>query len=246
MLYAVKIGNSTLEIVKFLNPSESAPKFVFSCLLKDLNFEKLKEYVEQEHDCIVCSVVPSVLEQFLEVFEKKFRFLMNVNSKIKSDLIIAVDNPEKLGADRLACCVAAFNLFKGNVAVVDAGTATTITVVTDKAELIGGAIMPGLHTMNIALHNYTALLSPVNLEGQVFLPGRNTESAIRGGIVLGTCYAIEGIIREIEQSINADLKVVLTGGHGSLLSRYLKILHILHPYLVFEGMRLIYLKNKKI
>ncbi|GAB6183740.1 type III pantothenate kinase [Thermodesulfovibrio hydrogeniphilus] len=245
MFYAIKIGNSTLGIAKFSNPLESKCEPIFSSPLKDLNCEKLKDYIEKGHDCVVCSVVPSVSEQFFNIFKEYFASIINVNSKIKSDLIIAVDNPEKLGADRLTCCVAAFNLFRGNVAVVDAGTATTITVVTERAEIVGGAIIPGLHTMNIALHNYTALLSPVNLEEPVFLPGSNTESAIRGGIVLGTCYAIEGIIREIGQSLKANLKVVLTGGYGSLLSRFLKISHILNPYLVFEGMRLIYLKNIK-
>jgi len=71
--------------------------------------------------------------------------------KIYTGLILKLDKPETFGVDRLASSVAAYELFKENLAVVDAGTATTITIVTKNGEILGGSIMPGIGTMNYAL-----------------------------------------------------------------------------------------------
>lgn len=166
-----------------------------------------------------------------------------INSKTPTGLTLKIRNPESFGVDRLAATVAAYELLKKNIAVVDAGTATTITVVTKEGEILGGAIMPGVGTMNYCLHEKTASLPLVDLEKDAEPLGMDTHSAILSGIVLGTVHAIEGIIGDIERKINLNLEVVITGGYCEILSKYVHKRHLLNKHLVIEGMRLIYLKK---
>ncbi|WP_297213023.1 MULTISPECIES: type III pantothenate kinase [Thermodesulfovibrio] len=243
MLYAVKIGNSNIAISLFQNPLERNSILLINEPIATFDWHNLKSKIELKKPCVICSVVPSVTEKFLDKVSNYFTEILIVSHKVTTGLILLVDNPEKLGADRIACCVAAYELFKDSTAVVDLGTATTITIVSDRGEILGGTIMPGLQTMTRALRENTALLPMVTLDDKFEVPGRNTESAIKGGIILGTARAVEGLIEEIENSLNKNLKVVVTGGNFNLITHYLTIPHILQPSLVFEGMRLIYLKN---
>lgn len=246
MLFAVKIGNSSFSIFQFNNPIKNEFIPLLSEPSNNLNWNKLRKFMKDKSgDCIICSVVNHIKEHFLKLFKVHFNKILDINHRIKTDLNFLVDFPEKIGADRIACSVAALELTKESTAIVDAGTATTITVVTEKGDFLGGIIMPGLQTMNISLKEKTSLLPIVNLDETFQIPGKNTESAIRAGIILGTVYAIEGLIEEIECDIGKRLKIILTGGNASLIGKYLKIPHQLEPYLVFEGMRLIYLKNIK-
>lgn len=247
MLYAVKIGNSTVEVGKFDNPKKRSFYFLGKFEINDNLMEKIGEIIpsSKNFDFILCSVVRELTGKFTDFFKNSFRQILNVTHDLKTGLSLKVLNPSKFGSDRLACAVAAYEIYGGDCAVVDAGTATTITVVTSKGDILGGAILPGLETMNRCLHEKTDALPLINLQGSVSAIGRDTEEAIRSGIVLGTLSAIEGLISRISKELNSQLKIILTGGNGSLLSKYLSTPFFFEPYLVFEGMRLIYLKNTK-
>lgn len=246
MLYAVKIGNSTVEVGKFENPEERVfyhlGKFELSC-----GVDRLSEFLNSDLkvDCVLCSVVRELSLKFTELFKNSFRQILNVTYDLKTGLSLKVLNPSKFGNDRLACAVAAYEIYGGDCAVVDAGTATTITVVTSNGDILGGAILPGLETMNRCLHEKTDALPLISIQGAVSALGRDTEEAIRSGIVLGTVFAVQGIIGRISEELKSNMKIILTGGNGSLLSKYLSTRFFFEPYLVFEGMRLIYLKNTK-
>lgn len=251
MLIAVKIGNSTINIAFFKDPYQPDFEIVSFDTSEVLNWKDNKflncSFFNANHnfDCIICSVVPKITEKFLDFFKNISHKTIVIDYKTFSGLKFNLNKPESFGVDRLAACVAAHELFKKNIAVVDAGTATTITVVTRKGEIIGGAIMPGIGIMNYALHEKTAILPLVDFNRDIDVIGNDTHSAILSGIVLGTVYAVEGIVAEIEKKLNCNLTVFLTGGHSQLLSKYMHKKHLLNKYLVIEGMRLIYLKNIK-
>jgi len=59
--------------------------------------------------------------------------------------------------------------------------------------------MPGIGTMNYALTEKTASLPTVDIKKNFDIPGKDTHSAILNGIVLGTVYAVEGIIKAVEK-----------------------------------------------
>lgn len=246
MLLCIKIGNSTINLAFFQNPDNS--QFTLSSFqTKEALSRKyrLKNLSREGMDCIICSVVPQVTEKFLAVIEKFCKRILFLDYRIKTGLILKLKHPETFGADRLACCVAGYEIFKDNLAVIDAGTATTITVVTKEGEIIGGSIMPGINTMNLALSEKTACLPLVDLNKKVVAVGKDTHSAILSGIVLGTARAVEGILEEIEKEINRKVVSVLTGGYSQLLSKYMKRKYFINKHLVIEGMRLVYLKNIK-
>ena len=246
MLIAVKIGNSTVSIALFDNPlSDRFSSIMTFDIKKESEMEnKIKKFfseIKKEFDTVICSVVPDLTEKILKLLKSKKNIV--INYKTETGLELKLKNPQKFGADRLTTSVGAYNLFKENMAVVDFGTATTITVVTKKAEIIGGAIMPGINMMRESLTEKTAMLPYVDLNKKISVLGNETHSAIRSGIILGTVCAVEGIIDKIEKEESLKLKTVLTGGWSEFLSRYFNKKINLKPYLVFEGMRLIYLKN---
>lgn len=249
MLIAIKIGNSNLKIVVFEDFSKDCLQSLYDVSLKNINWTAIERALSQykSADAVLCSVVPTLTVKFRELFEALFNKFFIVEHKLNTGMQIRVNNPDKFGADRLACSVAAYEKFKEDVAIIDAGTATTLTLVNKQAEILGGSIMPGIQMMLNCLHEKTAALPLVNIneDNKISPLGVDTLSAIRSGTVLGSVFALEGLLSEISKLISVNLHVLITGGYANLLSKYFRIAHHLEPYLVFEGMRLIYLKNIK-
>ena len=139
-------------------------------------------------------------------------------------LPIRVDEPRRVGIDRLLNAVAVNELrCAGHPAViVDSGTATTVDVVSSDGAFAGGAILPGLALSAKALHEYTALLPLVSvLELGQATPeslGRNTRAAIRSGLFWGQLGAVKELI---ERQAGAAAEVFVTGGGGALLAAHL-------------------------
>jgi type III pantothenate kinase len=154
-----------------------------------------------------------------------------------------VANPSRIGADRIANAVAASHIFKGPVAVVDCGTATTITVVGPGKIFLGGAIMPGLSVMRESLYRSAARLPRAPLVRPEKVLAGETSASISSGIIYGTAGAVRSLVHGIEKELGFRVQLVLTGGQGALLSPLMGRRHRLMPTLTFEGLRLIHLRN---
>jgi type III pantothenate kinase len=129
-------------------------------------------------------------------------------------------------------------------AVIDFGTATAISVVGRHRAFLGGAILPGIDIMLNSLASKTAKLPALDAEWPETALGRDTASAIKSGVVLGSAGAVIHIIENIEEETGLRLDLVVTGGRAELVSPFLEHAHILAPNLVFEGMRLVYRATK--
>ncbi|MBI3592760.1 MAG: type III pantothenate kinase, partial [Nitrospirae bacterium] len=194
----------------------------------------------------VSSVVPYLNKPVIESLKSLCRKKpLVVSDKITSGLSFDVKQPGEIGADRIANAVAGFHHARKAVAVVDFGTATTITVVGRNMNFLGGAIMPGIHLMQKSLHRETAKLPIVPLKKNSRALGKDTASSITSGIIHGTAGAVETIIKNMEKELDFKLQLVLTGGNAKFMSSLLKRNYDLVPNLTFEGLRLIYLKNRK-
>src|SRR5918994_1775095 len=69
------------------------------------------------------------------------------------------ERPEQLGADRWAALIAARALHpSGPALVVNAGTATTVDMLSGDGRFLGGAILPGAELMRFVLHEHTGRL----------------------------------------------------------------------------------------
>src|SRR5439155_1745837 len=83
----------------------------------------------------------------------------------KLPLVLDVEEPLTVGADRIVNTLAAAQLFKKDTIVVDFGTATTFDCITvdGGVRFIGGVIMPGLRTASDELVRKTAKLPATEL-----------------------------------------------------------------------------------
>ena len=95
--------------------------------------------------CIISSVVPQITNIAKLAAEKILKKeVMVLGPGVKTGLNIMMDNPGQLGADLVANAVAGLNEYPVPFIVIDMGTATTVSVVNNKKQYIGGMIMPGI------------------------------------------------------------------------------------------------------
>jgi type III pantothenate kinase len=138
--------------------------------------------------------------------------------------------PTKLGADRWAGAVGAWQRIHGACLVVGAGTATTIDLITGEGVFAGGCIMPGLDMMQRSLASGTAAL-PIAAGRFEALP-RNTADAIFSGCLNAQFGAIERMRRHLP----AGAPVLLAGGAGAALRSGIEGVVETVPCLVLEGL----------
>ncbi len=155
-------------------------------------------------------------------------------------LPVEVDEPARVGIDRLLNAVAARSWLAEdeNAVVVDAGTAVTIDQVS-MGGFFGGAILPGFSLMTRSLHAYTARLPLVRLTSPMpAQPARNTEPALQTGVywaVVGAIRAlIDGYRREQPEAL---WRLLLTGGDAELLAPVFTE-GLVWPEMTLEGIRL--------
>jgi type III pantothenate kinase len=153
-------------------------------------------------------------------------------------VVNAYVQPEKLGVDRWMAMLAGRKLVGEQAfVVVDAGSALTMDFVDERGWHSGGYIVPGLLLQLDCLSRGTAI--PMN-KGQFWpelVPGRDTYSAIRSGILSMVCSWIYSEIGAL--SVNRT-KLLITGGDASVLScellkKGLRFDHV--PDLVLDGLR---------
>ncbi len=163
------------------------------------------------------------------------------------DIGITLDyeNKKEIGADRIANAVGAYYLYKKGCIVVDLGTAITFDVISPKGSYSGGAIAPGIGTSSKALFESADLLHPVNLEKRNFGIGKNTAESLQIGIIHGFASMIEGMIEKFKKKLNFTPLIILTGGDAAKISKVVNFPHIVNPFLILEGLRIIYERNSR-
>ena len=148
---------------------------------------------------------------------------------------ILCQQPEKVGADRLANALAAFHRAHGRAIVVDFGTAIAFDVVSDQGEFLGGAIAPGVSTCLNALHEKTALLPRVEPDDPPSAVGNNTVNAILAGVIGGLPGLVDRVIENIEAEMTTTFTVYATGGDGHRLATQCHTVDEVVPSLTLDG-----------
>lgn len=121
---------------------------------------------------------------------------------------------EGLGADRVAVIIAARHQAPDrDLLIIDAGTCITYDVVHSDGNHVGGSITPGVSLRLRAMHDYTAALPLVSHVGECPVVGFDTETALRGGVVNGVRWEMEGYMRALLAE-HPSLKVFTTGGNA--------------------------------
>ena len=124
--------------------------------------------------------------------------------KIKDTLFLPkTDFPLKTGSDRICLAVSGYEYYKKkNVIVIGLGTANTFDVILKNGDFIGGLISPGLAISAKALFDLTEklpLIENENFKIPKGIIGKNTEDAVKAGLMYSAFYAVEGIAGHIEK-----------------------------------------------
>lgn len=193
------------------------------------------------------SVVPSVtgeLRAMAARYWPRVRAVF-VAPGVRTGVPLLVDNPRDVGADRVVNALAAHRLVGGGCVVVDVDTATTVDAVSDRGELLGGAIAPGVDISVDALSERAAALRKVELVRPRTALGKNTVAALQAGIVIGFAGQIDALVGRIRAEVQelVDSPVVLTGGRAGLVAEESRTVTHVEPGLTMDGLRLVWERN---
>ncbi len=142
--------------------------------------------------------------------------------------------PERLGSDRWAALIAAWQHCRAACLVVNCGTATTVDALSARGEFLGGLILPGMQMMREALLRGTAQLR--DDAGRACDFPRNTADAIYSGAVAATQGAVW---RQHALLADAAAPCLLSGGAALQLPDMLGIRVERIDNLVLQGLQVI-------
>ncbi len=195
----------------------------------------------------LASVVPSVLVPWKTALKNYTQIKPYiVHAENCNTFNIDYRHPEQVGADRLCNVLACQALQIPEAIVIDFGTATTFDIYKDKTYL-GGVICPGILTSLKALVRGASRLAEVTLSWNDNIIGKNTDDALRNGMLYGTLAQIEGLIDIISTESNmGQPAIIATGGLASLVSKKSTKIHRVEKDLTLIGLNhFIELHNKE-
>lgn len=255
MILAVDIGNSTV-VMGLINNSEliASRKTVTDISELEVNYKEEIKTLLKSHSiseskiegAIISSVVPLLTDILREAVCDIFKLEpITVNSESITGIDIITDNPSQLGSDRIADATAGINEYGAPLVIIDMGTATTISIINQDKQFLGGLILPGVRTSLNSLINNTSQLPRIKLgTPSERIIGTNTVSSIENGIVYGTAAQIDGLIQRISDELDFDPKIIATGGNAGAVIPYCKSKIIYDKNLLLKGLYIIY-KNEK-
>lgn len=248
MLLAADIGNTSIKFGIFdgsadalllrFSLSATSARTADEYLLAIKSFLRDAGISNMPDTSVVASVVPHlttpVADAMMAISGRK-PFIIGAGTR--TGFPIKIDVHSQLGADIAANAAAAFKLCTPPFAVIDMGTATTITCVDRTGALVGTVIAPGALVSLRALLSGAALLTDVPLTAPDRIIGKNTYDSIRSGAYLGSVYMIDGFIRNIRENLcrgDEKLSLIGTGGLSDILTHCKNKLQI-EPDLTLKG-----------
>src|SRR5215210_7798830 len=144
---------------------------------------ELEGYTKADVDgVIIGTVVPRALHNLEVLGQKYFHVepLIAGHGQAAWPLVLDLDEPHNVGADRALNAMAAHAKHPGDLIIIDFGTATTFDVVDASGAYTGGIIAPGINLSLDALVSAAAKLPRIAIEApdDINVIGRTTESQI--------------------------------------------------------------------
>ncbi|MBN2268961.1 MAG: type III pantothenate kinase, partial [Sedimentisphaerales bacterium] len=156
-----------------------------------------------------------------------------------------VDEPEKVGTDRVVSAAAAYEVVGDAVIIVDCGTAVTIDLVDANGIFKGGVICPGFEISAKALKENTAQLPNIKVVKPKGPYGRNTADAINCGLYYSILGALQEIIRRYAEELGKWPQTVITGSAANVIAGDCSFIDNYVPHLVVKGIVLAYKRHIK-
>lgn len=255
MLLVTNIGNTNISIGLFdgkklvhnfrLNTRTTRTSDEYGLVLREIITHASFDIKDINHAIVSC-VVPNVMHSYCNGIKKYFNITpMVVEAGIKTGIKMRFPNPKEIGAGRIVDVVGGYELYKGPLIVINYGTVTTYDLVLEDGEFLAGITGPGIRLSLSAMSNETAKLPDVEIVKPKTILAKDTISSIQAGLFYGFLGQTEYIIDQIKkQSELNDVKVVVTGGLGKVISENTDKIDYYNPHLTMEGLRIIYEKNK--
>lgn len=254
MILTIDIGNTNIVVgavdeeqtyfIERLSTVRTKTEMEYAIDLK-LILEIHRMTPEQIDGGVISSVVPQITNVVRIAAEKILKKdMLILAAGTKTGLNIKMDNPAQLGADLVANAVAGMHLYSVPLIIVDMGTATTLSVLDEKKQYIGGMILPGPRISLDALTSQASQLSGISFEAPKHVIGKNTIECMKSGILYSNAAAIDGLTERIEEELGAPATVVATGGLAKSIVPFCKRTVILNEELLLKGLYYIYQKNR--
>jgi type III pantothenate kinase len=208
----------------------------------DTRFRGYDKYVTS---IIISSVVPDTTKTLKKIFKSCFKITpLVLGENLTVPIKNLYKNPRQVGQDRLVNAYAGYKRFGGGLIIVDFGTAVTFDVVSRKGEYLGGIIVPGIETSLKTLSERAALLPQIRIKKTNVLIGKDTRTSMLSGVLHGYGALCDGLVSRIKKETGQNYKVILTGGHAGLISRYCRS-HSVQPNFTLDGLKSIYMERLK-
>lgn len=258
MILGFDVGNTTT-VVGCYNTENDEPFASLRIMsevriTRDELFHKLSSLLQRKgislsgvEGIIYSSVVPALDSIYHRLFRDELGLEpVVVDVYMNSGLEFRYDNLRDIGADRIVNASGAYHFYhdKGNLIIIDFGTATTFCVILEEGVYQGGIIAPGLNMSMDALFSRTAKLPNVSFSKPPFVVGTSTVNSIQSGFYYGWISMIQGIISLIQQQLQRDFFVLLTGGYAQEIGASVYFDHLVDENLTLKGLKLLYDKNQ--
>ena len=189
----------------------------------------------------IASVVPRLDHTLAEVCTKFFNVVPHfLHPESQTLMPIRTERPAEVGADLVAAAIGARANYGAPLIVASYGTASVFTAISAEGEYLGVAIAPGINISIDALVGRTAKLPQVAFAPPSRAIGRNTVEALQSGIIHGFVGQTEYIVAQIRAELNAQARVIATGGLSETIARHTKVIDIVDPFLSLTGLRLFF------
>ena len=195
-------------------------------------------------DVAIATVVPRALHNLSVLAEKYFGHVALVAGQAPMDWSIALDvtEPRSVGADRVVNAIAAHERHKGDLIVIDFGTATTIDAIDYNGAYKGGIITPGVNLSLDALVAAAAKLPRIAIAKpeNASVIGTDTESQMLVGVFWGYVAMMEGLVERMKREIGRPTTVIGTGGLAALFAEATNMFDAIEPDLTIAGLAMMH------
>lgn len=248
MLLAIDVGNTNITIGLFkgskligewrLSTNQQKTRDELGLRIKSLL--QTGEDPSLVPDAIAISSVVPYLNKALQEGLKKYIGPTPVFLHPPTNGIIKIntDEPQFVGPDRIANCIAGWYKYNTSCLIIDFGTATSFDLVSENGEFLGGAIAPEMEIALQTLYKRAALIPEIELSLPQKVIGKTTSESLNSGFVLGFISLIEGMIKRFKREYSEKLRVMATGGKGEIFFRQIDEIEIYEEYLALEGLRI--------
>jgi len=214
MMLAIDIGNTTTDVALFAGDQIEArwcraTRELASAEKVDGWLQSMDVDWSRVEGAALCTVVPTARQQWREALARRVPDVMEVTSETPTALRSDYADPAQLGADRYLAALSAFDRYGGPVIVVSVGTAITVDAVSGDGVFLGGAIAPGIAAARSALAAACDQLPDVDLGEPPEALARDTDSAIRAGLVLGVITGLVAMGNHSDVALRVSLQNLL-------------------------------------